>query len=338
MVFPKVSIIIPIYNPGEYFIKCLDSATNQTLSGIEIICIDDGSTDDSMEILSTYSNNDSRFKILHQENLGAGTARNKGIKNASGEYIIFLDSDDWIENDMCEKLYYHAKNLDVDLVLFDVIWYLKDNKKEYYKYFSNDEFNQDYTSFVFNRTFIHDKIVDASLGVIWSKFYKTSFIKENSLKFSTYKIYNDVVFHFKTILAANKIAYYPQVFYHYIKVGQPSLQTSYRWGKYESTWFNVMMEVREFLLDYNLMDEFKMTFINYSFVSFERKLRGTEKKYKEEFFDKIKYFYESFDFSLDEFNSLVFSYQNYYVHVLCSDNYDEFNQMNTIFDGKNISI
>ena len=338
MVLPKVSIIIPIYNPGEYFVKCLDSAINQTLTDIEIICIDDGSTDDSINLLEKYSKNDKRFKIFHQENLGAGAARNKGIENAQGEYIIFLDSDDWIENDMCERLYDHAKHLDADLVLFDVIWYHKNNKKEFFKYFSEDEFNQDYNSFVFDRKFIHEKVVDPSLGVIWSKFYKTSFLKDNNIKFSTYKIYNDVVFHFKTILSANKIAYCPHVFYHYIKVGQPSLQTSYRWGKYESTWFNVMMEVRQFLLENNLMDEFKMTFINYSFVSFERKLRGTDEKYKEEFFEKIKYFYESFDLSLDEFKSLIFLYQTYYVHVLCSDDYEEFNKMNIVFDGKNISI
>lgn len=335
---PKVSIIIPIFNPGKYFIKCLDSVVNQTLTDIEIICIDDGSTDDSMDILGKYSNNDSRFKIFHQENFGAGPARNKGIDDATGEYIIFLDSDDWIEKDMCEKLYYHAKNLDVDLVLFDVIWYLKDNKKELYQYFNNNEFNQDYTSFVFDRKFIYDKIVDASLGVIWSKFYKTSFLKNNNIKFSTYKIYNDVVFHFKTILVANKIAYYPHVFYHYIKVGQPSLQTSYRWGKYESIWFNVMMEIREFLVEHNLMNEFKMTFISYSFTSFERKLRGTEKKYKEEFFAKIKYFYESFDLNIHEFHSLIFWHQVFFIHIVCSENYEDFNKMNEIFDGKNIDF
>ena len=87
----------------------------------------------------------------------------------------------------------------------------------------------------------------------------------------------------------------------------------------------------------NLMDEFKMIFINYSFVSFERKLRGTDERYKAEFFDKIKYFYESFDLSIQEFKSLILAYQTYYAHVLCSNNYDEFNKMNSVFDGKNIS-
>lgn len=331
---PKVSIIIPIYNPGKYFIKCLDSVINQSLNEIEVLCIDDGSTDGSADILEEYSKRDNRFKLFYQENQGAGTARNKGIENANGEYILFLDADDWIENDACEKLYAHAKHLDVDLDLFDVIWYHKDNKKELITYFKENEFNQDYINFIFDKSHIQKKIVDAKLGVIWSKFYKTSFIKENNIKFSTYKIYNDVVFHFKTILLANKIAYYPHVFYHYLKVGQPSLQTSHRWGEYESTWFNVMMEIREFLIENNLMDDFKMIFINYSFESFERKLNGTHNEYKDEFFSKIKYFYETLNLTIDEFKSLKLQFQTYYVHIICSDNFKEFNRMNIIFNGK----
>ena len=334
MGLPKVSIIIPVYNPGEYFTRCLDSVVNQSLKEIEIICINDGSTDGSMDVLMSYSENDNRFKVFHQKNSGAGAARNKGIDVAQGEYIVFLDSDDWIENDMCEKLYNHAKDLDVDLVLFDVIWYHKNDKKEISKFFNDNEFGEDYKSFVFDRTSIYDKIVNPSLGVIWSKFYKTSFIKENNIKFSTYKIYNDVVFHFITILSANKIAYYPHVFYHYIKVGQPSLQTSYRWGEYESTWFFVMYEVRNFLIKHDLMDEFKMKFINYSFSSFERKLNGTQKEYKEEFFLKIKYFYESLSLTIDEFKSLILQYQTYYIHVLCSKDYEEFDCMNENFNGR----
>ena len=100
----KVSIIIPVYNPGELLNRCLDSASNQTLKDIEIICIDDGSSDGSLDILNRYAKNDSRFKVLSQPNLGAGIARNKGLEYANGEYIVFLDSDDYIEFDMCECL------------------------------------------------------------------------------------------------------------------------------------------------------------------------------------------------------------------------------------------
>ena len=159
MDFPKVSVIIPIYNSGNYLIECLDSVINQTLSEIEVICIDDGSTDSSFDILKDYANNDSRFKIFHQENLGAGTTRNNAIEKVSGEFIIFLDSDDWIEEDMCEKLYNHAKKLDVDLVVFDAIWHHKDYD-EVLCYFKETEFNQDYESFIFDKFQINEKIME----------------------------------------------------------------------------------------------------------------------------------------------------------------------------------
>ena len=334
MLIPKVSIIIPIYNPGKCFVKCLDSVIHQTLKEIEVICIDDGSTDESMDVLKKYSNNDNRFKIFHQENQGAGSTRNNGIEKANGEYILFLDADDWIESDACEKLYNHAKKLDVDLVLFDTIWYHGNDKKELVKSFEDNEFNHDYNSFVFNRTSIYEKIVNPSLGVIWSKFYKTSFLKNNDIKFSTYKIYNDVVFHFKTMLLANKIAYFPHVFYHYIKIGHPSLQTSYRWGEYEQLWASVMTEVLEFLIENNLMNEFKMTFLVYSLVSFEGKLRFTHNDYKESFFLRIKHFYESLNLTGDEFKNLILWQQTFLIHVICSDNYEEFNSMSENFNGR----
>lgn len=123
----KVSIIIPVYNSEELIKVSLDSAMNQTLREIEIICIDDGSEDGSGDILKEYAKNDSRFKILSQDNARAGQARNNGLNHAKGEYIVFLDSDDWLEKDICELLYDHAMNLDVDLVLFDNRWYLEDS-------------------------------------------------------------------------------------------------------------------------------------------------------------------------------------------------------------------
>lgn len=335
MSFPKVSIIIPIYNPGEYFIKCLDSAVNQTLDDIEIICIDDGSSDQSLEILQDYAKNDSRLKIFHQKNSGAGSARNNGINKANGEFIVFLDSDDWIDKEMCEKLYHHAKKLDADLVLFDVIWHHSDYD-EFVSYFKDDKFKQDYNSFVFNREFIKDKVMEPSLGVIWSKFYKTSFIKENNIEFSTYKIYNDVAFHFKSILLAKKIAFLPETLYHYIKIGQPSLQSSFRWGKYEPIWFDVMMEVREFLINNDIMNEFRMEFINYSFLSFKTKLNGIKEDYKEVFFKKIKYFYESLKLTSNELKSLYLEYVVFYIHIINSNLYSEFKALNDLFDGKTI--
>ena len=99
----KVSVILPVYNVSDYLRQCMDSIVGQTLKDIEIICVDDGSTDDSLAILKEYEAKDQRVKVIQQANAGAGAARNKGLEIATGEYLSFLDSDDFFEPDMLEK-------------------------------------------------------------------------------------------------------------------------------------------------------------------------------------------------------------------------------------------
>lgn len=114
---PKVSIIIPVYNTEEYLKKCIDSLIYQSLEDIEIICVNDGSTDNSQEILENYSKKDARIKVLYQENKKQGAARNKGMEIATGEYIGYVDSDDWVDFDYFEELYNAAKKQDLDIAL-----------------------------------------------------------------------------------------------------------------------------------------------------------------------------------------------------------------------------
>lgn len=112
----KVSVIIPVYNTAEYLPQCLESVMNQTLKEIEIICVNDGSTDDSPQILAEYALKDERIKIIHKENGGLVAARKTGVLAAQGSYVAFVDSDDWIETDMYEQLFRIAKECDVDMV------------------------------------------------------------------------------------------------------------------------------------------------------------------------------------------------------------------------------
>ena len=115
---PKVSVIIPVYNVEEYLRECLDSVVNQTLKEIEIICVDDGSTDNSLEILKEYAKKDSRITVITQQNLHAGVARNAGLAVARGEYLSFLDSDDFFELNMLEETYEVAKTENSDLTFY----------------------------------------------------------------------------------------------------------------------------------------------------------------------------------------------------------------------------
>ena len=100
----KISVIVPVYNVEQYLPQCLDSIINQTYKNLEIICVDDGSPDNSGKILDEYAKKDKRIKVIHQENQGVSVARNTGLDNATGKYIGFVDPDDWIEADYYETL------------------------------------------------------------------------------------------------------------------------------------------------------------------------------------------------------------------------------------------
>ena len=113
----KVSVIIPVYNVEQYLNQCLDSVINQTLKDIEIICVDDGSTDNSFKMLEEYAQKDNRIKVIHQKNKGAAAARNEGLYIAQGKYLSFLDSDDFFEIDMLEQMYNCAEKYNTDIVV-----------------------------------------------------------------------------------------------------------------------------------------------------------------------------------------------------------------------------
>ena len=115
----KFSIIVPIFNCQKYLTKCINSLRNQTYKNLEIICIDDGSTDNSKQIIEEFSKQDKRIKLITQQNQGVSVARNNGIKIATGEYIMFVDADDWLDFNTCEILYHILQNQNE----IDIIWF-----------------------------------------------------------------------------------------------------------------------------------------------------------------------------------------------------------------------
>ncbi len=215
----KVSVIIPVYNTEKYLRQCLDSVVNQTLRDIEIICVDDGSTDGSIEILREYEQKDSRVKVLCQKNQYAGVARNNGMTIASGEYYMFLDADDFFELELLEKLYQKGKDLNADVVLCganqydertgqfkDMPWLLKE------RYIHKQPFNwKTQPNRIFQVTSLQP----------WNKMVSSSFISENNLKFQALPRANDVYFTMSAIALANRIAAINTVMVHY-RVGMSS--------------------------------------------------------------------------------------------------------------------
>lgn len=116
----SVSVIAPVYNVEKYIDRCIKSVLGQTLRDIELILVDDGSPDDCGKICDGYAATDSRIKVIHKENGGVSAARNDGLSIATGEYVIFVDSDDWVEPDACEVMYQSAKNNNADIVIGDI--------------------------------------------------------------------------------------------------------------------------------------------------------------------------------------------------------------------------
>ena len=201
----KISVIVPVYNTQIYLEQCLKSLESQTLKEIEIICVNDGSTDDSAKILSDFAAKDSRFKIIHQENKGQSAARNTGIGHASGEYIGFLDSDDWANPDMFEKLYTLAKTHDSDISMCSITVFNEktgehsgDDPYMSLRVFPN-EF--EHRSFSFEETY--DYIFRICV-VPWNKIYKADYIK--NFKFLEGLIFEDILFFLETFIDAKRVS------------------------------------------------------------------------------------------------------------------------------------
>ena len=203
----KVSVIIPVYNVEQYLERCLDSVVNQTLKDIEIICVNDGSTDGSLQILEKYAKNDARIKILTRKNGGLAAARNTGLEHASGEYIGFIDSDDWIDLDYYEKLYNTAKKYDSDIAYADFIRKGK-NKHKIRMHINEEIVSTDIRSKI-------DNCKNLTLGCVWNKIYRKELIFNNDLSFPEGHVYEDGVFSMKSLYYANSVVSAPNTYYYY---------------------------------------------------------------------------------------------------------------------------
>lgn len=200
---PKVSIIIPIYNCENYIKRCIESIINQTLKDIEIIIINDGSTDKSREILETFT--DERIQIINQENGGQSKARNYGLSIAKGEYIGFVDCDDWVDLNFFEKLYSSATKNDCDIAMSDFI--RKSDKKHKLRLNIKEEMIYESTE---------DKINVAHAikeGCIWNKIYKKQLL--DGIKFEEGMFFEDGLFTLQALFKSEKMCTVTDTFYYY---------------------------------------------------------------------------------------------------------------------------
>ena len=204
----KVSVVIPVYNVEDFLGECLDSITNQTLDDIEIICVNDGSTDRSLEILNEYAKNDDRFTVVTQENGGHAVATNRGIDLAKGEYLYLMDSDDILKLNALADTVKVAEGKDVDFVLFQAINYYMD--KDEYKEQENYSMNK-LADFVGDSVFNWKDIKEFIFSITvtpWSKIYRRDFIEKQKIRFPEGLVFDDNVFFWEVLFSAERITFH----------------------------------------------------------------------------------------------------------------------------------
>lgn len=242
----KLSIIVPVYNVEKYLPKCLESLIKQTLKDIEIICVNDGSMDNSLAILKEFASKDSRIRIIDNQHQGVAKTRNTGIEQSTGEYIGFVDSDDYIDIDFFEKLYNSATKSNSDIAIASIL-----KHKNFFNIY-NAKYTKEETAIT-----IQDKIKLCEdkkhfFFYAWNKIYHSEFIKENNIKFSEGQIYEDVMFAIKALYYSNKIISVYGTKYHYIEHENSLTKYKDKTGEKEQDLVKAYSELQEFCNSKNI--------------------------------------------------------------------------------------
>ena len=256
-----VSVIIPVYNAERYIAQCLDSVLAQTLRDIEVICVDDGSTDGSVAILKSYAARDSRLRLIRQKNAGAGAARNQGLREANGEFLSFLDSDDFFEPTMLEKAVARAREYQTDIVIFNSDQYHMD-KKAFVQvpWVMVKEDIPPYMPFTYRQ--LTGNVFLSFVGWAWDKLYRRDFVEEHDLWFQEQRTTNDMLFVFSALVVAKQIAVLDEVLAHQRRGSGDSLSVTR-----EKSWhcfYDALLALRKRLKDEDIYWELEQDFINYS--------------------------------------------------------------------------
>ena len=252
----KISIIMPIYNAEIYLEESVNSILNQNFEDFELICIDDGSTDNSLAILNEISKKDSRLRVISQKNLGAGAARNKGIKESLGEYICFIDSDDYVIPEYLEIAYDNITSNNSDIVFYK-IGNIKNNKKVDLKpYFAFEKIFEDvdFNNYTFNCYQIREYVFNFYFAP-WTKLYRKELLNRyDDFHFVENLPYEDILFHVKTMLRAEKISFVPERLYYYRIDNENSATFD---SSTHKEIYKIIDLVEKFLKENNYYEEFK---------------------------------------------------------------------------------
>ena len=259
----RISVVIPVYNVGKYLRRCLDSLASQTLREIEIICVDDGSTDESGEILDEYAARDTRVRVVHQENAGAGPARNTGMDLAQGEYLFFCDPDDWCDRRMLKSMYSVAARDKAEIVMVSNFYCDGDDERVS----SRRKIPREVLDLrqPFAATEIADRIFQLFPHVPWNKLVRADYVRRLGLRYQSQPRTNDAFYVEAALAAASRISVLNRAFYYH-RVRRPGSLMSAS-DRHPLTGYSARDALREFLREHGLFDTFSQSWARAVFAT-----------------------------------------------------------------------
>jgi glycosyltransferase involved in cell wall biosynthesis len=269
---PKVSIVVPIYNVEKYLSRCLDSLLAQSLKDIEIVAVNDGSNDSSLDILKKFALKDSRIKVIDKPNGGVSSARNAGIKIASGEYIGFVDPDDWVNQEMYKCMHNSAKSEKADIVMCTYIREFESHSKlKNFNLPSKVLYEGEKVKKNIMRRLVgplNDEIANPELldawGTVWSKLYRAEIIKEKGIRFIDLKkigTNEDTVFNIEAFYYAKSFLFLNSPYYHYWRVNVTSVTSGFK-PDLVNQWIYLFNYIEKFLKAKKMNQDFYIALNN----------------------------------------------------------------------------
>lgn len=253
MHFPKVSVIIPVYNTELYLDRCLTSAICQTLHDIEMIVVNDASTDRSLQIIQKFQKKDQRIQLINfRKNKGNGIGRNTALKKAKGKYVLFLDADDWLENKAAELLYRKAESKNYNLVIMGYLQHFQSSRKIQFMHVAYEEQDARFHNYFL----LHTK----GFGSMpWVYFYSKKLLIDNNVVFTEGVYFEDVNFVAKAIFTVDRIGVLNLPLYHYL-IHKESI-TGFLTKKKINDLFEVHIALKEFLIAHNLFEKYEKEYL-----------------------------------------------------------------------------
>ena len=321
----KVSVIMPAYNAEGYIRKAIGSVLTQGLKDFELIIVNDGSTDNTLDIISSFD--DSRIRIINQSNRGPGVARNAGLNIALGEYVMFLDSDDWFCPNALEMAYRQAQENATDISIFQIIKY-DDGKYSENDWFSLNNFPADFEDRVFNPHECRDFLFDISVSAC-QKIFRRQFLSDINARFPEGIYFEDMPFFFYTFLSAERISILRN--HLYVRRKHEGSITESVDSKFLDT-----VEAGQILMDIFIENDWYDMYL-FDLLAFKINgpryaLMGIEAKYKEQLYLLIKRDYEqikSTQYHQDYLDNLGPVKRKFFLDILESTDYDDFRRLNS---------